>query len=368
MNLFTLSAKDTLSVETILKDFNIGLAEAKAKCSLHSIDYDAIIDEIISIIEDHPCATPLLSNNNAFVNNILSGRIALHRLQDDDFYDKVDTATRFSDALPPEMYTVLTGSLVILAFGEQAFNIVADDYGFSDPNQMYYAISAYLANLSKHHDHREITMNAVEHNGKVIQNIYNSNIHGDFRLTQYDCSSTCTVNPFDANEKLPFGFPKRVGSIAAYHSVEMSFLATILCYTQLESIAVDAVTNNTDFISRMAESEQLFGNFADAGMYTEGLSRAHFTHIDKQHFPIIPTELHGYYKASIDGGNLTFTLTSEDGTEHNDQFLITPDMVNELIEGLFIKVRNGNGRSCVSELKSGLDNFISAITSDIKAS
>jgi len=358
MVIFTLSEHATQSVERIIHDKKIDIDSVRQAFNYPDIDYDEMKQIITDAIHDHPCSMSLFSNDNTQLSNIVSAKRFLTYLEQEDEDDFL-RYTQSDNYRAQDVLDILTGRIVIIALHKEFIRLSPEAYGFANADDMLYSLGAYLINAVHYSDDREVMCAPVKEDGQTLANVFEVHSHGDFRLTQYSLSAQTSTNPFCPDETLPFGFPKRVGQIWGYHSVEMSFFAALLNYAFLEGITVDCVDETETFLSVIKQHQQRYGAFADAGDYSKGFAALHFHNICKERLPNIPTEMQGHYAARIDNENLVFDYFDSDDSSSSVALTVTPMMVNGLIKGLFDKVNKGNGRSSVAELEEGLRGFVS---------
>ncbi len=365
MHTFTLTTANNARCALLLADKKITESEIKRKCGLYNMDYYNIQKSIQKAIDTHPSFVPL--TNDIYSSNIQCIMHFFLLLDEDsgDSHDFEDNNSLYAKCFidyselnfPREaLFWVLTGGFVISLLKDDFIELDWLKYEFSDPYTMYYALGAYLHNIASDHDER-VTFTAISNN---ILNTFPNNINGDFRFEQYNCLATTLNNPFsehECDEILPFGLPSKLGSIIGYHSVEMAFFAGLLLFAKNTATRLECATNVDAFISQFPMNEHKLGNFGDAGMYSRGLSGALL--IESAPLPFIVTEGDIIYQPEIQDRELHYTeINHNNDTAKPTGIIIKPDMLDDLIKQLFIKVHNGNGRSSLPELIEGLNFFI----------
>lgn len=368
MHVFTLTTENHARCALLLKDKNISVTDIKRKCNLHSMCLYRINSAIKKTANTHPAFTPFTDNVYSSNTHCLMHFFSLTSEGSDDSHEDVgdDEDSLYTKCFidyneqfdfPREaLYWVLTGGFVISLFEDDFVELDWKRYGFSDPYTLYYALGAYLHNIAQNHDER-ITSTPIINNTRYT---FPNNLNGDFRFKQYDCSSTTLNNPYskhECDEQLPFGLPVKKGELIGYHSVEMSFFAGLLLFAKNTNTPLTCINNTEQFLSQFNMKEHKQGNFGDAGMFSRGASRALV--VAGERLPTIFTEFESAYNPVIEGGALQYIEKNySDESEKLTGFIILPNTLNAIIEQLFRKIHNGNGRSSLAELIEGLNFYI----------
>lgn len=345
MKLFYL--KDELEEKTkqILKDFSYSDKYIYKHFVYSDNDFN-LLDLIDKCLLNNPSSKPLFSKNNKFVQNVIMAQIFKERIKNIEEMEYIDYLKMFErEDLKHgvQLKDIMTGYYVISLFAYDFINIDWKKYKFNSAEEMYYSLGVYICNISNIEDSREVVVN---HKNKDIVSFYDNHIHGDFRYFQYDISNREMVNPIYNNETLPFGYPKMIGSLYGYHSVEHIFLIQLLSLAYKNKIKLPIIDNFQYFYNELEEDGQVFGNYADAGQYSSSMSLCAFAGFEDGYMLSLPIEVSGYYKSDIQNDEIHFLHSETD----KDCVQISTSMINELIEGLFKKVQKGNGRSSISEL------------------
>jgi len=354
MNIFNLKDDCIQKIETVFKDYDLSHKKINKMLRFQD-DYEETLDMINDAIKESKSNSPLFSNDNRFVQNVIMANIFKERNEEFNEMDHFEYSTKYKTnelMHSREFEYILNGHYLLSLFKSDFINIDWKKYGFISAEELYYCMGAHLANILHYNDTREIT---VQHTGeyKHLVSHYDHYIHGDFRISQYDMSFFTMINPYDDSEKLPFGKPKKIGNLAGYHSVEHVFLIGLMAFALKQNIKLPVLDNYKEFLNNLTEREQSFGNFADAGDYSKYMSLSAMSGIESNYIPSIPLEFEGTYEASISDNKLAYHR-SDDG---RTRFKIYPEMVDELIRGLFKKVNVGNGRSSVAELNDCVIHF-----------
>lgn len=329
-----LLTKNDISTQTISQLFNF------------DCDHEESLEIIINSIKNSKSELPLLSNDNRFVQNVIMAKIFKERIQEIDKMEYFDYSEKYKTSdidNARELELILNGHYVVNLFQHNFINLDWKEEGFISAEELFYSLGAYIANVSMLKDSREIT---VMHNDKNIVSFYSNYIHGDFRISQYDTKNKTMLNPFEDNELLPFGTPRLIGNLSGYHSVEHVFLTGLLALSLKEKIKLPIIEDFDIFYKKLIGEGQKFGNFGDAGNYSKSMTLSALYNINEGYIPSIPLEFEGVYKASLENNSLVYRYS-----ETNEiKFIIYPDMIDQLISGLFEKVNVGNGRSSTVEL------------------
>lgn len=355
MKKFILEKKVIESLNGLLDKLNISKQDIIKKSSVYSINSYEVEKTLKSILENDECSIPLFSKKISNVDSMKMVRIFFDRLQDEDYFDyynerKVD----LNYSLGERLYFILTGSFVTSLLGKRIAEIDHKEYGFNYVDEFLYSLGAHISNIQEIEDHREYfcEYDAVFDNKEIV-NAYESNIHGDFRFVQYDVSEKTSKNEFHDYEKLPFGLPKRVGVLYGYHSVESSFLAGLLGFSLFNKIDISLIDDFDSFFSEIKSEGQRYGNFSDIGTGSNNMSVFNFMTLKYNKLPSVIMESQAKYDAKIKDGKLIY--------EHDNGEIcavIYPEMIEELIKGLFIAVNNGISRTTIFELECGVKYFI----------
>ena len=212
-------------------------------------------------------------------------------------------------------------------------------------------LGGYVSNCMQMRDARVVNAGIFDVVDSSVLNVYEVVDHGDFRLVQYDVSIKTILNPTNKDEILPFGKPVLMGVIAGPHSVEATFLACLINYAHFEQFEISCLASFDEWIGVLKENGQIFGNYADAGHYQEGLESCYFDGVEAGNLPSIATAGEGCYTPKIENGDLLFYFSHQNTGRLQEAFKVTPGMVSDLVKGLFIKTGNGNGRSSIKELE-----------------
>jgi hypothetical protein len=252
-----------------------------------------------------------------------------------------------------ELELILNGHYIVNLFQENFINLDWKEKGFISAEELFYSMGAHIANITDYKDSREITVHHTSEKHKDIISFYGHHTHGDFRISQYSIKNKSMLNPFCKQEILPFSYPVITGNLAGHYSVEHVFLSGLLALSLKEKEKLPVIDKFEEFNKKLKEEGQKFGNFGDAGCYSKSMSTSTFSHIDQSYISPIPLEYDGYYKASLEDNKLVYRYTEDNKVK----MTIYPEMINELICGLFEKVNVGNGRSSTVELADCVEYF-----------
>lgn len=252
-----------------------------------------------------------------------------------------------------EIFSFKCFPYTIMAFEDKIFEIDYKKYGFNDTMEMFYSLEAYILNiLNESVDKREVCKLI----GDVIYN-YSNHIHGDFRLEKYDISQKEMINPFSSG-KLRFNKAKLVGALNGYHSIEHSILALYLYLANKRKVKIEVIESFDEYLNKINEENQVYGNFADAGCLDSFAIFHALSFLEYDSPPVIHCEHHERYESKlIDEGLACYKVDASGNKSLKASMIINENEINDLIDGLFQKVRNGNGRSSVEILKNTIQLY-----------
>lgn len=252
-----------------------------------------------------------------------------------------------------EIFSFKCFPYTIMAFEDKIFEIDYKKYGFNDTLEMFYSLEAYIFNiLNESPDKREV----YKVIGDVVYN-YANHIHGDFRLEKYDISQKEMINPFSSG-KLRFNKVKLVGALNGYHSIEHSILSLYLYLANKRKVKVEIIESFDEYLNEINKENQVFGNYADAGCLDSFAIFHALSFFKYDSPPIIHCEHHESYESKlIDEGLACYKVDSSGNKSVKASMIIKENEINDLIDGLFQKVRNGNGRSSVEILKNTIQLY-----------
>lgn len=353
---FIIKEDNIKKAQKVLKDYNLSEKFLRNRLGykyLCNVCYDDILNIINKSINNSEHNYPLFSGNNMYIQNIISAnsmKYFIEEIEDDNFYD--------FDYRDEYLKNIRSGYYLIYIFKENFLYLDWKNYGFDDADQLYYVLGAYLANIiidDNYRDHREINvMHKDSDNYKNRYSSYYNHIHGDFRIAQYDGSETTMYSPYDKKTIFPFAKLKLVSNILGYHSVEAVFLINLLAFIYQEKIDSVFIDRFDEFHEELLNKGQTFGSYADAGLHCSSTNKSILAGIHYNNLLGIPIENGGYYYAEIKDSTLIYNFNNL----NKNTFIIYPEMVDDLIEGLFRKVNVGNGRSSTIELKECIDYFV----------
>lgn len=326
----------------------------KLEINLYNFDQYSFLEKIIN---NYQYNEPLFLNdveqklslsqyqNLSFLKEIYSN------LNDEEYYNNVS-----ENYYHKELKDLFLCTRTCFVLQNNLLNFEHKKYGFDDTHTMFYAIEAFLISSSPINDNRVVK--------KEFENcfyVYDSHVHGDFRLSKYDTSiRTMKTSLFDYS--LPFSIAKLDGTISGYHSIEHSVLSTFLYFLKCGDVKSSFIENFETEFSKLFSKDQVFGNFADAGIV--------------DHFSITfaicglkydkPPRLHSEYDMTYESEilNNKLVITSVLGDKRKKTFEILPSELNDLIIGLFEKVHNGNGRSSSDILKKTVEIYFKIINKE----
>lgn len=345
MNLFNIKKSLQIKANEVLNDYDF--TRENIKSILMSFDYENTKDIIDRALLNSLSNEPLFSGEIDNVDNVTMAKIFKERIVS---FEEKEHFNRFDNIdvnNPEEFECVVHGHYLVNLFEEDFINLDYKKYGFSSSEEMFFVLGAQIANLNEIKDDREIL---IEHENtdkyQDIVSFYGNHIHGDFRIFMYDVSQTSMTSPFEPEETLPFGLSKLSSSILGYHSLEHAFLIALLALAHNQKMKLKSIDNFSEMAKELESEGQVFGNYGDAGHYSKSMSLGAFAGLEYGHIPNIPMEHHGTYNTSIEDNTLVFKANDSEKVSMR----IYPEMIDELIFGLFKKVNKGNGRSSTKEL------------------
>lgn len=345
MELFNIKKHLKNKANKVLEDY--GFSVAKIQNTLLSFCYENTTEIIDKALFNSLSNEPLFSGKIDNVENVTMAKIFRDRILS---FEEKNYNNRFNNIEvnnSEEFKCVLQGHYLINLFKEDFITLDSKKYGFTSSEEMFFVLGAEIANLNKIKDSREIL---VEHedteNYKDIVSFYGNNIHGDFRIFMYDVSQVSMTSPFEPEETLPFGLSKLLSSVLGYHSLEHAFLITLLSLAYKQKVKLKSIDNFTEMINELHEERQIFGSYLDVDNYSKSINISAFAGLEYGYIPNIPMENHGTYNTSIENNTLVFKADDPEKVP----MVIYPEMIDELILGLFKKVNKGNGRSSTKEL------------------
>jgi len=350
---YILKKQHQIAITQLLDDLGIDNKAIRKKLFFDEVDIEGIITRLKVAIKESPSFLPLMAVIDGkeeealkYEQNIIATREFIHQIEHQDILeDKV-----MYDPYGRDIFHITSGFDVIQLLETRMLTIDFADYQFHDARQMFLALSAHIHNSKQLKEHREVEI--IDQKSKTSY-LYGHDTHGDFRLFKYDNSLTTMRSPLDYREILPFSKPKKIGSVAGYHSVEASFLAGLICFSHHEDINVNTLENFDCFITELKKAGQQFGNFGDAGQYSGVSIWNGFMSFVSKRPASIPTTEDTYYEPIINSANKTLDYFFVDPKTSIRKLTlsISAEMLDKLIEGVFLKVQKGNGRSCVKELE-----------------
>jgi hypothetical protein len=191
-------------------------------------------------------------------------------------------------------------------------------------------------------------------------------MHGDLHirrtnLTQYPCT-----DPLGFNVGYRPITPDDTTGIAAWHSTEPQFLATLLKYIdQLKIPSVILKDQGKQMIAEFLEQDTILGNYADAGHERMGDS-PRFVLMNYMHpIPEIGSKAHSpfcigvsadsTYATKIENGNLAFVYVYKGKPDSDRKFIIYPSEVDHFLKGIFHQAAHGDGRTSFFQLQRLLE-------------
>jgi hypothetical protein len=362
MDKYTLTAKQKKQVEQVLLDNGIDLSTVnpysiseKLNIEFHEDnlwEYIERLDNILNTSANYPLFASRNEQENAiaFAQNylVIKSFITEAKKEIENSEDIMLSSSEHDD-----IRLIKNGEYVIRILKEKFLSICHLKYGFTDAFSMAYLIGAYVANWAQFKDKREVFCQTDD-----MIYVYDNFIHGDFRLSQYDCSIKTLLDPIDKNITFPFGVPKHMGTLSGYHSVETYFLTNLLGCLHFTNTSCDTVINFNDFIADLKSEGQIYGAYADAGAYDAFAVTLGFGKFQQKKLEPICTAGDDIYQPAIESDHLVIYHNKDDQNNPNSIAMkIHASHINCLIIGLFNKVAKGNGRSSIFALEDTMNFY-----------
>lgn len=351
---FQLTAEQNASAVSLLAKFGYTGKNEIARIQNNLIDYYSAAQHCIMDID-----YPLLENSDLYYQHeeqVLFAKVLKIRLEElDNAEDYSHSPICFEHSWEGDEFctqediNVFSGLYVISAFKSEIFSIDFKQFGFQTFEDCIFVTGAYILNTAKSPYYDNLYQWESKHdNGDVFLNRFEKNINGDFRFYQYHMNPSKGISPF--NDIINFSLQKRK-SLHGYHSVECSFLATILRYAIQSGIKPSAFKDYDGYVQGMLSEGQRHGNFSDSGCKTWFIE-AHLLDdeippIDRKIGSKLPTrhiihkEASGHHSAYIENTNLVFLPT-------NVKFTVSD--INNLVDGIHNYCVSGACRTTVKNL------------------
>lgn len=364
MDNFVFTPELQRNVKALFADTSFDISKLRDVVDCY-FDPDELKDNVTQWVNESPASAPLLalidgneSEALRFEQNVEVAREfceGLYRYFEEDHEDPMYLMTMNNPDLK-ELCFIFSGAYVIQFLGPRLLKIDYKEYSFHSAKQMFYVLGAHLSNLLRRQEHREVEI-PIANSDSIY--LYDNDTHGDFRLSHYDISAKQMLNPFNLDESLPFGMPERKGIIAGYHSVEGSFLASLLCFLHYKTNLAHELQDIDSFLEPYYKQGQQFGNYADAGCFSSGSASFAFIGFDQMEPAKIYTMGDAYYDPVFEDEALSF-YARVNVNDKNPKLImsICKDSVMPLIKGLLQKVTVGNGRSSIKELELILRHYL----------
>lgn len=246
------------------------------------------------------------------------------------------------------------------------------DFGFDTHSEFIGTIGAIFLNQmekkDRYSDEEGLKWRTVLDDGRIMINKYLDDHNGDFRLNQKEITPYETVDPFGNQVNYRPTLGDDGGIIAGYHSVEVSFLATILKYANQNGLKSEILDSDGEEVHNQLSKGRALGNFAET--YSNGediwsvknafipFGIRDLPQIDEREenasiygIPTINEESYFMYQK---GDNLVFTY----GRDGNPLAEFSPSDVDNLIRGVFLQAQRGKVRTHPNSLLKGLDYYL----------
>jgi len=174
---------------------------------------------------------------------------------------------------------------------------------------------------------------------QVFQNGYCRETHGDFRFIQYDVTPREQTSVFGDVTRL---FRPQYNKIYAYHSVEISWFATLLRYSIETQTPARCLEHYSEFCNELLDGKPVSDWRNRFDYMSEYLLEAPIADIQEsmsQH--VLHKEYDGYVRMHLDGDQLVMLPAG---------VRFCPNDLEYLIKGLHLACRDGFGRTVIEGL------------------
>lgn len=364
MNKFLLNAQLVERANQLLQAEGVDFRAVSDKCAFGPGDPEELIAGLKAACSNAPAGATLFQEDPELrdrgvrcAQNYYVVQTFIDRLLDEPLYEWFNDTRLRDPRISSELYRILTGEYLLHAFGNRVLELDFADYGFASAEQMFYVVGAQIANAINPTDSREVDVSC----GAVLYQ-YSHDVHGDFRLMQYDTSEQQSRNPFDDYELLPFGQPKQIGRLAGYHSTETVFLATLLGYALRLNLALPVLDDFEAFFLSVIGGGVRYGNFGDAGLESSSCLFP-FYGLGLGKLPVIPTDHDAVYTVEWSPEALNYYYDEE---TTKPRLSVPPEAIDGLVRGLFLKVAAGNGRTSINDMARCVRYIIDPSTDDLQ--